>query len=82
MGVHWKIQFLGWGGLTKNQYIGGHGLKRGWGSLGHFVDLGGGGLAKKRDMVFLRGVDTPMHAMTQIWKTNPNEHYFIYYSRS
>ena len=25
-----------------------------------------GGLAKKRDVVFLRGVDTPMHAMTQI----------------
>ena len=52
MGVHWKIQFLGWGGLTKNQHIGGHGLKRGWGSLGHFVDLGGGLGKKERYGVF------------------------------
>ena len=57
MGVHWKIQFLGWGGLTKNQYIGGHGLKRGWGSFGHFVDLGGAW--QKREMWCFWGVLIP-----------------------
>ena len=45
----------------KNQYRGGHCLKRG---LGQFADLSGG-LARKREVVFLRGwgVDTPMHTM-------------------
>ena len=51
----------------KNQYRGGNCLKRG-GGLGQFADLkGGGGLARKRGVVFLKGgrggVDTPMHNM-------------------
>ena len=35
------------------------------GGLGQFADLwvGGGGLGKKVGVVFLRGVDTPMHTM-------------------
>ena len=36
MGIHGKIQFLGEGGFTKNQYIGGNCLKR---ELGQFADL-------------------------------------------
>ena len=39
----------------KNQYRGGNCLKRG-GGLGQFADLkGGGGLARKRGVVFLKG---------------------------
>ena len=41
---HWgfteKSNFLGGGGVMKNQYIGGHCLKRGR-VLGQFADLGG-----------------------------------------
>ena len=54
-----------WGGggeLNKNQYRGVIAEK---GGLGPLADLSGGGLAKKRGVVFLRGegVDTPMHTM-------------------
>ena len=41
-------------------------LKRGW--LGQFSDLSGG-LAKKKGVVFLRGVDTPMHTMSLYQKS-------------
>ena len=58
MGVHGKIWVLE-EGFTKNQYIGGDCLKRGF---GEFADLRQGGLARKK--VFLSGgVDTPMHTM-------------------
>ena len=34
------------------------------GGLGHYADLrGGGGLAKKKGVVFFRRVDTPMYIM-------------------
>ena len=62
LGVHWKIWLLG-GEFTKKQYRGGLPKK---GRLGQFADLrggGGGGLARKRGMLFLRGVDTPMPTM-------------------
>ena len=49
-GVHQKIQFLGRGGVTKNQYIGGNCLKRGTWTVCRF----NGGLAKIRGVVFLR----------------------------
>ena len=39
-GVHWKIQFLGGGGLMKNQYRGGGFPKKG--DLGQFANLIGG----------------------------------------
>ena len=48
----------------KNKYRGG-GLPE-KGGFGQFADLkggGGGGLARKSGLVFLRGVDTPMHIM-------------------
>ena len=61
-----KIRVLerGWwgGGFTKKQYIGEIAYK-GEGVLGQFADLGGG-LGKKERVVFLRGVDTPIHTMT------------------
>ena len=42
-----------WGGrFAKNQCIGGNFQKRG---LKQFADLRGGGLAKKKGLVFLRG---------------------------
>ena len=69
-GVHWKIWVLGGvggGGLTKNQYRGGNCLRRGAWTVYRFK--GGGGLARKKGMVFLRGVD------------NPNAHYG-YYSKT
>ena len=49
MGVHGKIWVLE-EGFTKNQYIGGDCLKRGF---GQFADLRQGGLARKK--VFLSG---------------------------
>ena len=54
MGIHWKIRFLrgrGGGVFTENQYIGENCLKRGAWSVCRFK----GGLAKKREVVFLRG---------------------------
>ena len=62
LGVHGKIRLLG-GGFMKNQYRGGNCLKGG--GLRQFADLKGGGLARKRGVVFLKGggVDTPMHTM-------------------
>ena len=51
MGVH-----------RKNQYIGGNCLKRG-GGLGQSADLRRGLGKKDGGVVFLRGVDTPMHPM-------------------
>ena len=65
LGVYGKIGVLE-GGCLKNQYIGEDCLKKG-GGLGQFEDLrgggGGGGLARKRRLVFLGGVETPIHAM-------------------
>ena len=52
----------GGGGFTKKQYIGEIAYK-GEGVLGQFADLRGG-LGKKERVVFLRGVDTPIHTMT------------------
>ena len=40
-------------------------LKRGAWTVCRFKG-GGGGLARKRGVVFLRGVDTPMHTMDQV----------------
>ena len=60
MGVHGKIWVLE-EGFTKNQYIGGDCLKRGF---GQFADLRQGGLARKK--VFLSGGG---------W--HPNAHYAI-----
>ena len=48
-------------GFTKNQYKGGSCLKKG-GGLGQFADLRGR-LGKKEGVVFLRGVDTPVHTI-------------------
>ena len=45
----------------KNQYIGEDCLKRGLGQFAHL--RGGGEVGKKEGVVFLRGVDTPMHTM-------------------
>ena len=39
LGVQWKIQLLGGGGVSKNQYVGGHCLKKG--GFGKFADLRG-----------------------------------------
>ena len=65
MQVHGKIRVLGGGGgVTKNQYIGGLPKKGVW-TICRFK---GGGLAKKRVVVFLMGVNTPMHTM---WPFNP-----------
>ena len=54
LGVHWKIQLLGWGGgggFTKKQYRDGGLPKKG--GLGQFADLGvGWGLDKKEGGVF------------------------------
>ena len=60
MGVHWKIWFLGGGGLRKTN-IGGGLPKKGEGP-GQFENLRGG-LGKWEGVVFLRGEggDTPMH---------------------
>ena len=44
---------------SQKKYIGGLPKK---GGLGQFEDLRGG-LAKKKSVVFLRGVDTQMHVM-------------------
>ena len=57
--VHGKIQVLE-GGLTKNRYTGEDCLKRRAWTVCRFKK---GGLARKRGVVFLRGVDTPMHTM-------------------
>ena len=57
IGIHKKVRFL-WG-ILKNQYIGG--LPKKWG-FGEFADLRGS-LAIKKGMVFLRGVDTPIHTI-------------------
>ena len=48
------------GGFTKKAIYRGNRLTR---RLGQFADLGGG-ILQKRGLVFLRGVDTPMHTMT------------------
>ena len=65
-GVHWKIWLLGarGSGVMKNQYRGRNCLKRG---LRQFADLRGG-LARKRRMVFLRG----------IWYLNAHYDIYIY----
>ena len=55
------------GELWKNQYREGNCLKKGaW--IDCRFKVGGGGLARKRGFVFLRGVDTPMHTMINITK--------------
>ena len=53
-------------GVTKKQYRGEDCLRRSGGGLGQFADLWGGGLSKKEGVVFLRGVDTPIHTMTKL----------------
>ena len=60
--VHGKIQVLGGGGVTWNQYTGEIGLK---GGLGQFADLRfKGGAWQERGVVFKgEGVDTPMYTM-------------------
>ena len=59
-GVHWKIWLLRVRGHKKPIYRGGLPKKGGLDSL---LIQGGGGLARKRGVVFLRGVDTPMATM-------------------
>ena len=61
IGVHWKIELLG--GSRKNNIYRGESPKKG--GLGEFTDLRGG-LAKKRGIVFLRGLGTPMHTMGKV----------------
>ena len=61
--VHWKTRFLGGGLLTRKQYIGGKRLKKpGWGGLGQFADLKGGGLDEKEGVVFLKEGGSYPHA--------------------
>ena len=50
------------GGSRKTSIEGGGGLPNKGRGLGQFSDLRGG-MARKRRVVFLRGVDTPMHTM-------------------
>ena len=38
------------------------------GGFGQFANLRGGGLGEKEGVVFLRGVDTPMHTKTKMLK--------------
>ena len=57
-GFHWKMWVLGGGGFTKNQCRGGF-PKKGGGAW-TVCRFKGGGITRKR-VVFLRGVDTPMH---------------------
>ena len=59
LGVHWKIRILV-RGFTKKQYREGDCPKRGAWTICKFKR----GLGKKEGVVFLRGVDTPMHTMT------------------
>ena len=59
-GVHWKIPFLG-GGFTKNRYRVGDCLKGGGACAVCRFKEGGGVLARKRVVVFLRGGDTPIY---------------------
>ena len=60
LGVHWKVQLLG--GFMKNQYRGWDCLKRGGGAwtVCRFIREG---LARKKEVMFLRGVDTSMRTM-------------------
>ena len=63
LGVQWKIQLLGGGGVSKNQYVGGHCLKKG--GFGKFADLRG---AWQERRGVLRGwggegFDTPVSTM-------------------
>ena len=58
MGVHWKIQLLGGGGVTKNQNKGGIAKKGAW-----IVCQFKGDFARKRGWCFWGGVDAPMHTM-------------------
>ena len=50
----------------KNQYIGRNCLKTGEGGLGQLADLKEGGLGEKEGVVFLRGLDTPMHTIDML----------------
>ena len=52
LGVHWKIRLLG--GISRKTGIEG-GLPKKEG-LGEFADLGGGGLARQRGVVFEEGL--------------------------
>ena len=55
---------MGGGGSRKSN------IKRGLpekGGLGQFADLRGRGLGKKEWVVFLRGVDTPLHTILQLY---------------
>ena len=66
LGVYWKIWLSG-GSSRKTDIEGGLPKK---GGLGQFADLregGGGGLARKRKVVFLRGGDTPIHTMLKFY---------------
>ena len=61
LGVHGKIRVLE-GQFHEKPIYRGDCLKRGGGGFEQFADLRGG-LARKRGVVFLRGVDTPMHTI-------------------
>ena len=62
MGLTIKNSNNFWGSL-KNPIFRGRGLPK-KGRIGQFADLRmWGDLARKRGMVFLKGVDTPMHIM-------------------
>ena len=60
MGVYWKIQLLGGGRLTKNQYREGGLHKKGAWTVCRF---NGGTWQERGGGVFDGGVDTPMHNM-------------------
>ena len=65
MGVHWKIQFLGW--VHENPIYRGE-FPKGGGGLGQFAGLKVG-LTKKRGC-FWQGVDTPIYTMTSVLGNN------------
>ena len=55
MGFHWKLRFLGEGGVHEKPIYRGICRKRGAWTVCKFK------------VVFLRGVDTPMHTMLIVW---------------
>ena len=59
--VLWKIWLIMMGGFTKKQYIRENCQQRGRGLIVcRFKGEGGGGGLEKEQVVFLRGIDTPM----------------------
>ena len=66
LGDRWKIRLLAGGSSRKTDIEGGLPKK---GGFGQFADLREG-LGKKVEVVFLRGIDTPMHTMHRCFPVN------------